>query len=94
MLHEDGRSDAEVQAYLERWGLMSPDLAAHVIRFLREPTSRTYILTYAAGRELCRAFVGDDAGRLRRLLTEQVRVGDLRGAAAGEIGSGSFARDA
>lgn len=82
MLHEDGRSDDEVQAYLEQWGLMSPDLAAHVIRFLREPTSRTYILTYAAGRELCRAFVGDDAGRLRRLLTEQVRVGDLRAATA------------
>ena len=24
-----------------------------MIRFLREPTSRSYVLTYAAGQELC-----------------------------------------
>ena len=29
MLHDDGASEAEVQAYLERWGLMTPKLAAH-----------------------------------------------------------------
>ena len=60
MLHEPGASEAEVRAYLERWGLMSPELAAHMIRFLNEPTSRTYIITYPAGRELCRAYVADD----------------------------------
>jgi hypothetical protein len=40
-LHQTGASEAEAQVYLERWALMSPNLAAHVIRFLREPTSRT-----------------------------------------------------
>jgi len=77
MLHDDGVSEAETQAYLERWGLMDAKLSAHVLRFLREPTSRTYILTYAAGRELCDSYVGGEPERFRRLLTEQVRVGDL-----------------
>jgi hypothetical protein len=77
MLHDDGVGEAETQAYLQRWGLMDAKLSAHVLRFLREPTSRTYILTYAAGRELCDAYVGGEPARFRRLLTEQVRVGDL-----------------
>ena len=77
MLYEDGAGEAETRAYLERWGLMTPERSAHVIRFLREPTSRSYILTYAAGRELCERWVGGDLQRFRRLLTEQVRVGEL-----------------
>jgi hypothetical protein len=77
MLHDAGASGSETQAYLERWTLMSPEHAAHVIRFLGEPTSRSYLMNYTAGRELCRAYVGDDQGRFRRLLTEQVRVADL-----------------
>ncbi len=77
MLHEAGARESEVQAYLEKWGLLTPDMAAHLIRFLQEPTSRTYIITYLAGRELTRAYVGTDGARFRRLLTEQVRVGEL-----------------
>ncbi|MFZ1881208.1 MAG: hypothetical protein WAU41_13765, partial [Gaiellaceae bacterium] len=77
MLHEGGASEAETHAYLERWALMSSELAAHLIRFLNEPTSRTYAITYSAGRELCRAYVGGESQRFHRLLTEQVRVGDL-----------------
>ncbi len=42
-----------------------------------EPTSRTYIITYPAGRELCRSYVAGEPERFRRLLTEQVRVRDL-----------------
>jgi hypothetical protein len=77
MLHEHGASPAEVSAYLERWGLMTPQLAAHMIRFLGEPTSRTYVITYPAGHELCQAYVGGEPERFHRLLTEQVRVRDL-----------------
>ena len=66
-----------MHAHLVRWGLMTPQLAAHVIRFITEPTSRTYVITYSAGRELCRAYVADEPERFRRLLTEQVRVRDL-----------------
>jgi hypothetical protein len=81
MLHEAGASEAETQAYLERFGLMTPELAAHLVRFLTEPTSRTYMITYAAGRDLCHAYVAGAPGRFRRLLTEQVRVSDLLAAA-------------
>jgi hypothetical protein len=77
MLHDGGASEAEVKAYLERWGLMSPDWTAHMIRFMTAPGSRTYVLTYPAGGELARAYVAGDPKRLRRLLTEQVRVGEL-----------------
>ena len=77
MLHERGASEAETQAYLERWGLESPKIAAHLVRFFTEPASRTYIITYPAGRELCRSYVAGEPERFRRLLTEQVRVHDL-----------------
>jgi hypothetical protein len=79
LLHDAGRSETEVQAYLERWGLITPELAAHLIRFLNEPTSRSYVLTYAAGRELCSSYVADRPEHFQRLLTEQVRVGELLG---------------
>jgi hypothetical protein len=77
MLHDAGASEAEACAYLERWGLESPALATQVIRYLNQPTSRTYVVNYSAGRELCRAYVAHDPERFRRLLTEQVRVRDL-----------------
>lgn len=77
MLHDAGASEAETQAYLERWALTTPKLAAHLIRFLTEPTSRTYVITYSAGRELCRSYVAGEPQCFRSLLTEQVRVRDL-----------------
>jgi hypothetical protein len=77
MLYEAGASEAEAHAYLERWGLMTPKLAAHMIRFFTERTSRTYIITYPAGRELCGSYVAGEPERFCRLLTEQVRVRDL-----------------
>jgi hypothetical protein len=78
MLHEDGASADEVRAYIARWGLRAPEFAAHVVRFMTEPSSRTYIVTYSAGRELCRRYVNGDPARFRSLLTEQVGVSDLR----------------
>jgi hypothetical protein len=77
MLHDAGATEADAHAYLERWGLMTPQLADHVIRFLTEPTSRTYMITYAAGHALCRSYTAGEPEWFRRLLTEHVRVGDL-----------------
>jgi hypothetical protein len=74
---DGGAGEAETLAYLRRWGLMAPDLGTHVIRFLTEPTSRTYVTNYAAGMDLCAGFVAGDRDRFRRLLTEQIRVRDL-----------------
>jgi hypothetical protein len=77
LLYEDEASEEEARAYLERWGLLTPEWSAHLMRFLAEPTSRTYLMTYSAGLELCRAYVGVRPERFGRLLTEQVRVRDL-----------------
>jgi hypothetical protein len=77
MLHQDQASEDEVHRYLQRWGLMTPELAAHLIRFITEPASRSYGICYPAGLELCRAYVAGQPDRFRRLLTEQVRVRDL-----------------
>jgi hypothetical protein len=92
MLHDAGASETETQAYLERWALMGPKLAAHLVRFLTEPTSRSYVIAYPAGRELCGAYVGGDPERFRRLLTEQVRVSDLLADQAGRSVGASRAR--
>jgi hypothetical protein len=78
MLHQQGAGEDVVASYLERWALTTPAMAAHIVRFINEPSSRTYIVNYSAGRELCSAYVGDDLGRFSRLLTEQIRVSDLR----------------
>jgi hypothetical protein len=83
MLYDRGAGETEAHAYLRRWGLLNVQLADHVIRFLDQPTSRSYILTYPAGRELCRSFVAGEPERFRLLLTEQVRVRDLQAVAEG-----------
>jgi hypothetical protein len=77
MLHEHGASESEAHGYLERWGLETSQWASHMVRFITEPAQRTYVHTYAAGRELCRSYVAGEPDRFRRLLTEQVRVRDL-----------------
>ena len=78
MLHDGDASPEEVRQYLQRWALLAPELTGHVVRFITEPSSRTYVIAYPAGLQLCRAFVAGDAGRFRRLLTEQLRISDLR----------------
>jgi hypothetical protein len=77
IVHERGGTVAEAQAHVERWGLRTPEQAAQTVRFVTDPTWRAYVVTYAAGQELCGAYVGGDPARFRTLLTEQVRVADL-----------------
>jgi len=81
MVHEEGASVEDAQAYVERWSLVPPDQAQQTVRFVTDPTWRAYTITYSAGRDLCRAYVRDDPTRFRTLLTEHVRVGDLLAAA-------------
>jgi len=51
------------------------------IQFLTDPTWRAYISCYVEGLPLCRRFVGGDAARFERLLTEQLLPEDLVAAA-------------
>jgi hypothetical protein len=77
MIHENGASLEEAQRFLERWHLVIPEQAAHMVRFVTDPTWRAYTITYSAGEALCRSFVGGDRSLFGRLLTEHVRVGEL-----------------
>ncbi len=76
-IHEEGLPEEEVQRFIERWSLSTPEQAAQSIRFVTDPTWRAYTITYSAGRDLCRAYVGGDPARFRRLLTEHVRIAEL-----------------
>ncbi len=79
MIHDEGRSPDDARAYVERWSLRPPEQAAHSVSFVTDPTWRAYVVTYSAGRDLCREWVDGEPQRFRRLLTEQVRVRDLAG---------------
>lgn len=78
LLHEDGISPEEAQAYIQRWGLVSEKRAKHNVEFVTHPIWRSYITTYADGDELCRNWVDGDPARFKRLLTEQLTPADLR----------------
>lgn len=82
MIHEHGATTAEAEAYVQEWGLCPAERAAHIVRFVTDPTWRAYPITYSAGFRLCRAYVADDPARFHRLLTERVRVGELLAAAS------------
>jgi hypothetical protein len=77
MYYEDGASAEDAERFIEQWRLATPDQAKHSVRFFTDPTWRAYGITYTAGEELCRAYVGGDPSRFRRLLTEHVRIGEL-----------------
>jgi hypothetical protein len=77
MIHEEGASEEEAQAYIERWNISTPEQAKHSVRFVTDATWRAYVITYSAGRDLCRAYVKGDPARFRTLLTEHVRIGSL-----------------
>jgi hypothetical protein len=82
LLHEEGRGEAEVVAYLQRYGLSTEAEAQQRFRFIANPLWRAYIFTYHVGRELiARWLAGDDqAERVRRfhtLLTEQIYPSQL-----------------
>ena len=38
MIHQEGASKDEAQAYIERWNLVPPEQAAHSVQFATDPT--------------------------------------------------------
>jgi hypothetical protein len=77
LLYLEGRPQSEVQSYVERWSLVTPERAAKSVEFLMHPTWRAYVSCYSAGHDLCRDFVGGDVSRFRTLLTEPITTSDL-----------------
>ena len=80
LLHRDGRPPAEVQGYLERWGLSTPDEAAHLLRFIQTPLYRSYVFNYALGKELLAPLLSGPgaAANFRRLLSEPLTPSQVR----------------
>jgi hypothetical protein len=83
MLHHERRSLAEVQAFEEEVGLLTPERAEKSLEFISHPLWRTYVFCYAGGEDLltawCRAAGDIDAQRARfyRLLSEQLTPSGL-----------------
>lgn len=84
LLHEEERPEAEVLAFLQRYGLLSEARARQSLRFLSSPTFRAYTFTYSVGQGLVDDFlrrggtVAGSAGSFARLLREPLTPGQLR----------------
>ncbi|MBN1661069.1 MAG: hypothetical protein JXA93_21930 [Anaerolineae bacterium] len=72
LLHREGRSPEEVQAYLEKYALRTPREAVQSLKFLQNPLFRSYVFNYAMGKALIAPLLeGPDAvDNFRRLLSE------------------------
>jgi hypothetical protein len=77
LLHEDGASEEEAVAYVERWNPRPRAYAESSVRFLLDPLWRAYAATYSLGGDLARRHVQGHPDRFRALLTEQTRVADM-----------------
>jgi hypothetical protein len=80
LLHCDGRPPDEVQQYIERYGIRTPQEAAQTMRFIQNPLFRSYIFNYATGKALLvPLLVGPDAAvNYRRLLSEPLTPSQVR----------------
>jgi hypothetical protein len=78
LLHSQGASEEEAAAYLKRWGLVSDRRVEQALRFMTHPVWRSYNTTYTDGYRICKAFVGGDPARFKRLLTEQLTPADIQ----------------
>jgi hypothetical protein len=77
MLHDRGASEDDVREYLRRWGLASERRTEQALRFMTHPVWRSYGTTYTDGYRICKAYVGGDPVRFKRLLTEQLTPADI-----------------
>jgi len=80
LLHRDGRPFDEVQRYVERWSLRTPQEAAQIMRFMQNPLFRSYIFNYAMGKDLLAPLLAGPAAvaNFRRLLSEPLTPGQVR----------------
>lgn len=80
LLHRDGLTPEEVQRYIERYGLRTPEEAAHSMRFLSDPLFRSYVFNYAVGKALLAPLLdGTDAlANFQRLLSEPFTPSQVR----------------
>ena len=80
LLHHEGYAPEDVQAYIERYSLRTPEEAAQSIKFLTNPLFRSYVFNYAMGKALLAPlFDGPDASaNFERLLSEPFTPSQVR----------------
>ena len=80
LLLSEGRPPSEVQAYVEHYGLRTPEEASHSMRFLTNRLFRSYVFNYAVGKALLAPLLeGPDAlGNFERLLSEPFTPSQIR----------------
>jgi hypothetical protein len=80
LLHRDGRPPDEVQAYLERWGLLTQREAGQTMKFLQNPLFRAYVFNYATGKTLLAPLLDGPAAvdNFWRLLSEPFTPSQVR----------------
>jgi hypothetical protein len=81
--HAEGRTHADVLAYIQEVGRFAPDVAAKRLAFIEHPLWRTYVFVYAEGEALLRRWVeavpeAERASRFGRLLHEQLTPDSVR----------------
>jgi len=64
LLHDEGAPADDVVAYIERYGLETPESAKHRFSFISDPLWRAYVFTYHVGYDLLGAWLDapDEAG--------------------------------
>lgn len=83
LLHAEGKPEAEVIAYLRRYGLRTEEEARQGFRFISDPLWRAYIFTYHVGHDLLGRWLdaappADRQSRFRMLLVGQVTPATIR----------------
>jgi len=63
---DEGRPEAEVEAFLVKEGLMGPDRARKALEFSR--VNRAYVYTYEVGKSLVEAWIGSGPDRQKRFV--------------------------
>lgn len=80
MLYDQQKSVEEAEEYLRRYTLATEQVVQHLIRFVSEPLSRSYVFTYDMGYDLLEElFAHKDRDKyFKRLLEEPVTPSQVR----------------
>ena len=80
MLYDQHRSEEEAEAYLRRYALATEKIVKHLIRFVSDPLSRSYVFTYDIGYDLLEELFAhkNRSEYFKRLLEEPVTPGQVR----------------
>ena len=80
MLYDQHKSAEEAERYLQRYALSTEQERKHLIRFVSEPLSRSYVFTYNMGHDLLEELFAhrDRDTYFKRLLKEPVTPGQIR----------------